>query len=94
MSAIGANLQRFKIAVNAHDRNHPEHDPAYGIGLSPFDLDRLGFEDGEELWPGIRIHAINCTAGNFQTLCGSPDHDGEPAAETIYENEIVKAVAA
>ena len=50
---IAANLRRFKEAVNAHDRENPTHN-AYGIGLSHFDLERLGFGEGEELWPGIR----------------------------------------
>ena len=34
---IGANLERFKVAVNSHDRINPTHN-VYGIGLSHFDM--------------------------------------------------------
>lgn len=49
VSKIAANLERFRQAVASHDRENPTH-TSYGIGLSYFDADRLGFGDGEELW--------------------------------------------
>src|SRR5689334_13977882 len=52
---IAKNLERFAQAVAAHDRENPTH-TAYGIGLAHFDLERLGFEEGEEVLPGITIH--------------------------------------
>lgn len=83
LSDVGKNLQRFRIAVAAHDRNEPTHEPAHGIGMTGFDLERLGFDDGEELWAGIRIEAIeNVTAGNFRVLCESEGIE-EPAAEVV-----------
>ena len=53
---IAKNLERFAQAVAAHDRENPTH-TAYGIGLAHFDMERLGFEEGEEILPGITIHA-------------------------------------
>lgn len=88
-SKIAANLQRFRIAVNSHDRENPNHSPAYGIGVSAFDLERLGFDDGEELWPGIRIEVDGGTSGNFRVLCDG-EHDKEEAAEV--EQEVVNAI--
>lgn len=92
-SKIAKNLRAFQIAVNAHDRENPTHD-AYGIGLAPFDLERLGFDEGEEVLPGITIHADGGVTGNFRVLCDG-DHDAE-LEETERERseaEVVEAVS-
>jgi len=87
-SKIAKNLERFAQAIAAHDRENPTH-TAWGIGLAPFDLDRLGLDEGEEILPGITIHADGGTSGNFRVLCDG-QHD-EELEET--EDEIVEAVA-
>ena len=85
---IAANLRAFQIALNAHDRENPTH-TAYGIGLAHFDMERLGFDEGEEVLPGITIHADGGVTGNFRVLCDG-DHLEEKEAE---EAEVVDAVA-
>ena len=88
-SKIAKNLQAFQIAINAHDRENPTHN-AYGIGLAHFDLERLGFDEGEEILPGITIQSDGGVTGNFRVLCdGDHDHDQETEAE---EAEVVEAV--
>ena len=87
-SKIAANLKAFQIAINAHDRENPTHN-AYGIGLAHFDLERLGFDEGEEVLPGITIHADSGVTGNFRVLCDG-DHENE---EQVEETEVVEAVA-
>ena len=72
---IAKNLERFAQAVAAHDRENPTH-TAYGIGLAHFDMERLGFEEGEEILPGITIHADGGVTGNFRVLCDG-EHDEE-----------------
>ncbi|HUA12262.1 MAG TPA: hypothetical protein VMA83_09675 [Solirubrobacteraceae bacterium] len=86
---VARNLERFVQALNAHDRENPTH-TAYGIGLAHFDLERLGFEEGEEILPGIRIQTDGGVSGNFRVLCDGT-HDGAGAAER--ESESVDAVA-
>lgn len=87
-SKIAKNLQAFQMAINAHDRENPSHD-AYGIGLSAFDLERLGLDEGEQILPGITIQIDGGTTGNFRVLCdGEHDEDLEEA-----EEESVDAVA-
>ena len=88
VSKVAKNLQAFQIALNAHDRENPDH-TAYGIGLAHFDMERLGFEEGETVLPGITIHADSGVTGNFRVLCDG-DHDAELEAE---ETEVVEAVA-
>lgn len=85
---IAKNLQAFRIAVNSHDRENPDHSSAYGIGVSAFDLERLGFEDGEELWSGIKIEVDGGQSANFRVLCDG-QHDGD-AVEV--EQDVTRAV--
>jgi hypothetical protein len=90
-SKIAKNLQAFKIALNSHDRENPTH-TAWGIGLAHFDMERLGFDEGEEIFPGITMHADGGVTGNFRILCdGQHDEDLEREAE---EADVVEAVAA
>ena len=85
---IAKNLERFAQAVAAHDRENPTH-TAYGIGLSHFDLERLGLEEGEEILPGIVLQADGGVTGNFRVLC-----DGQHDAESeLQEHDVVDAVA-
>jgi hypothetical protein len=85
---IARNLERFAQAVAAHDRENPTH-TAWGIGLSHFDLERLGFDEGEEVLPGITIHGDSGVTGNVRVLCDG-EHDQESSAA---EEEAVEAIA-
>ena len=87
-SLIGKNLRAFQIGVNAHDRENPTH-TAYGIGLAHFDMERMGFDEGEQILPGITIHADGGQTGNFRVLCDG-DHLEQLEAE---EAEVVDAVS-
>jgi hypothetical protein len=52
-------------------------------------MERLGFDEGEEILPGITIHADNGVTGNFRVLCdGEHDEQAEQA-----EQEVVEAVS-
>ena len=88
VSQTARNLKAFQIALNAHDRENPDH-TAYGIGMAFFDMERLGFDEGEEVLPGITIHADGGTSGNFRILCDG-QHDGEVEEA---EEEVVEAVS-
>lgn len=90
-SKIAKNLEAFQIAINAHDRENPTHN-AWGIGLAHFDMERLGFDEGEEILPGIVIQTDGGVSGNFRVLCdGQHDEDLEREAE---EADVIEAVAA
>lgn len=85
---IAKNLERFAQAVAAHDRENPTH-TAWGIGLAHFDMERLGLEEGEEILPGITIHADGGQSANFRVLCDGQHDEGA----TESEEEVVKAVS-
>jgi hypothetical protein len=85
---IAKNLERFAQAVAAHDRENPTH-TAHGIGLAHFDIERLGFDEGEVILPGITIHADSGVTGNFRVLCDGEHDEGQ----VEVEEEAVEAVA-
>jgi hypothetical protein len=85
---IAKNLERFAQAVAAHDRENPSH-TAWGIGLSHFDMERLGLEQGEEILPGITIHMDGGQSANFRVLCDGQHDDGR----VVSEEEVVDAVS-
>jgi len=86
-SKIAKNLRAFQIALNAHDRENPDHN-AYGIGLAHFDMERLGFDEGEEVLPGITIHGDDGVTGNFRVLC---DGQHDEKTDEVSEPEVVEA---
>jgi hypothetical protein len=88
-STMGKLLQSFQMAINAHDRENPDHN-SWGIGMAHFDIERLDLEEGEEILPGIVIQTDGGTSGNFRVLCDG-EHDG--AGETEEEEETVDAIA-
>ena len=81
-------LQRLAEGVAAHDRENPEHH-TWGIGMSHFDIERLGLEEGEEILPGIVLQADGGGTGQFRVLCDG-DHDSELEEA---EEEVIEAVA-
>ena len=85
---IAKNLERFAQAVASHDRENPTH-TAHGIGLAHFDMERLGFDEGEEILPGITIQADGGVTGNFRVLCDG-EHDEELSEA---EEQAVEAIA-
>jgi len=85
---IAKNLERFAQAVASHDRENPTH-TAYGIGLAHFDMERLGLDEGEEILPGITIHADGGVSGNFRVLCDGQHDEGQAEVE----QETVEAIA-
>jgi len=89
-SKYAKNIERFRQAVAAHDRENQDC-TAVGIGLAFFDLERLGFEEGETLWEGVTIQVDGKATGNFRVLCGL-NHGEEPTKEAAVESEVTRAV--
>jgi hypothetical protein len=87
-SKIAYLLERLAQGVAAHDRENPTHH-TWGIGMTHFDIERLGLEEGEEILPGIVLQADGGVTGAFRVLCDG-DHDQGIVEE---EEEVVDAIA-
>lgn len=81
-------LERMTQGVAAHDRENPDHH-TWGIGMSYFDIERLGLEDGEEILPGLVLQGDGGQTGQFRILCDG-QHDAE---QTEEEEEALDAVS-
>jgi hypothetical protein len=88
ISKIGYLLERLSRGVAAHDRENPGHH-SWGIGMTYFDIERLGLEEGEEILPGIVLQADRGVTGAFRVLCDG-DHDADLEEEEVA---LVDAVA-
>lgn len=96
-SKIAHLLERVAMGVAAHDRENPGHH-TWGIGMSGFDIDRLGLEEGEELLPGIVLQADGGVTGQFRVLCDGDHGAGleeevEETVDAVAEEEIVAPVS-
>ena len=87
-SKISYLLERLAQGVAAHDRENPGHH-TWGIGMSHFDIERLGLDEGEQILPGIVLQADAGVTGAFRVLCDG-DHGRE---QEEAEEEVVDAVA-
>ena len=87
-SKMGYLLERLAQGVAAHDRENPGHH-TWGIGMSYFDIERLGLEEGEEILPGIVLQGDAGVTGNFRILCDGEHGQGAEEAEEV----VVEAVA-
>ena len=87
-SKIAYLLERLAQGVAAHDRENPGHH-TWGIGMTHFDIERLGLEEGEEILPGIVLEADGGVTGAFRILCDGEHDEGDVEAE----EEVVDAVA-
>jgi hypothetical protein len=95
-SKIGYLLERLAQGVAAHDRENPGHH-TWGIGMSHFDIERLGLEEGEEILPGIVLQSDGGVTGNFRVLCDGQHGEGveeeeEEIVEAISEQEVAEPV--
>ena len=78
---VAKNLRAFQMALNAHDRENPTH-TAWGIGLAHFDMERLGFDEGEEILPGQLAQALEIINGG-----GDVDYVGGTSVELVGPGE-------
>jgi hypothetical protein len=84
---IGYLLERLAQGVAAHDRENPGHH-TWGIGMTHFDIERLGLEEGEEILPGLVLQADGGVTGQFRILC-----DGQHDEGAVEREEVVEAVS-
>jgi len=86
-SKISYLLERLSQGVAAHNRENPGHH-TWGIGMSYFDIERLGLEEGEEILPGIMLQSDGGVSGNFRVLCDGDHGAGEKEEEEVLVDAV------
>jgi hypothetical protein len=76
---VARSLELVRQALAAHDRESVTH-VANGVGVSAADMRHLGFVDGEELWPCVRVHVDGGRSGRFRVLCSGRHGSGMDGA--------------
>jgi hypothetical protein len=80
-SKVGANLERSGKPWR-HTTEKTRHTTLTASGLSDFDMQRLGFDDGETLWDGITVQMDEGQSGMCRVLCDGA-HDGVKHEATV-----------
>lgn len=89
MSASAKNMEAIYKAKQNHDATCPWKGEGKRIYMSPFDIERMGWEEGDNLAGMILLVDGRLTTGRFRVEC-----DNEPNAETteaISKDDLVTA---
>lgn len=86
MSASGKNMEAIYKAKAAHDTECPWGGEGRRVLMHPFDVDRMGWEDGDVIAGLTLVADTNITTGMLRVEC-----DAEPTGEE--RREVVDAVA-
>ena len=97
-SKIAYLLERLAQGVAAHDRENPGHH-TWGIGMSGFDIERLGLEEGEEILPGIVLQndgGVTGRSGCCATASTTPGsrRQEEEIVDAVASEEVLQPVSA
>ena len=91
IEASGKNMRAVCQARDAHDKSCPWGGTANAVHLSWFDIDRMGWEEGDLICGLIVVGDKRVPTGMMKVTCDAePDPDGEEAEEV---EEVVDAVA-
>ena len=89
--ASAKNMQAVCQAKEAHDRSCPWGGKANEVHLSWFDIERMGWEDGDVICGLIVVGDETVPTGRMRVTCDAePD---EPRSEEEEVEEVVEAVS-
>ena len=93
VDASAKNMQAVCKARDAHNRSCPYGGQANAVHLSWFDIERMGWEEGDVICGLVVQGDEKVPTGRMRVTCDAePDGDGGRKAEE--EVEVVEAVAA
>ena len=93
LDASAKNMQAVCKAKEAHNRSCPYGGQANAVHLSWFDIERMGWEEGDLICGLVVIGDAKVATGMMRVTCDAePDGDGGREAEEQVEK--VDAVAA
>jgi hypothetical protein len=85
MSASGKNMEAVVRAKEDHNKNCPWGGTAVRVCLHPFEIDRMGWEEGDVI-AGLTVFADNSmSTGALRIEC-----DAEPKSDSELTDEMVR----
>ena len=92
LEASGKNMEAVCKAKEVHNKTCPYGGNATEVHLTFFDIDRLGWEEGDVICGLVLIGDSNVGTGRMRVTCDAePDGGGRTEEEEV---EVVEAVAA
>ena len=94
-SKISYLLERLSQGVAAHDRENPGHH-TWGVGMTHFDIERLGLEEGEAADdPGVQsdLYRADATDGEDQHSIFAHARDAAPVENAAGDSADPDAAA-
>jgi hypothetical protein len=86
LDASAKNMQAVCKAKDAHDKSCPWGGKANRVHLSWFDLERMGWEEGDVICGLVVVGDEAVATGMMRVTCDAePDHGREEAEEEVVE---------
>jgi hypothetical protein len=91
VEASGKNMQAVCKAKEAHDRSCPWGGKANEVHLSFFDIERLGWEEGDVICGLVVVGDETVATGMMRVTCDAEPDGGKSEEEEV--EEVVEAVS-
>jgi len=91
VEASGKNMRAVCEAKEHHNRTCPWGGSATEVHLSPFDVDRLGWEEGDVICGLVLVANSKVQTGRMEVTCDAEPDDDRQEEEEV--EEVVDAVA-
>ena len=91
VEASGKNMEAVCKAKEAHNRSCPWGGNATEVHLAFFDIDRMGWEEGDSICGLIVVADGNVQTGRLRVTCDAEPDGGRQEEEEV--EEVVEAVS-
>lgn len=92
MSASAKNMEAIYNAKRTHDENCPWGGEGKRFLMHPFDIERMGWEEGDSIAGMTLVSDTGITTGMIRVECDAePNADGETLTEAVSKEELVPA---
>lgn len=92
MNASAANMESVYKAKQHHDANCPFGGIGIRVCIHPYDLDRLGWDEGDNIAGLIVVSDTSVNTGMLRVECDAErDYDGMVDVEAVSKTDLVPA---
>lgn len=91
MSASGKNLGAIYKAKQHHDANCPWGGEGKRVLMSPFDVERMGWEEGDVIAGLVLVADDRITTGRLQVECDAEPESDKELIEAASKEDLVHA---
>lgn len=90
MSASAKNMEVVYKAKKTHDANCPFGGEGKRVHLHPFDIERMGWEEGDVIAGLLVVSNTEITTGMIRVECDAESGSGGPTIEEEVKEDVKK----